>query len=83
MKVPLLRRRGRRRRRQGWLFFGNCILITCEDQRTTTPSLRSFPSFAGGELKAFIFFVCDRVQPNYNSFVGVGVDGNVCELTIG
>jgi len=34
----------------GWLFFGDCILITFEDQRTTTRSLRSPPYFAGGQL---------------------------------
>ncbi len=28
------------------------ILITCEDQRTTTRSLRSPPSFAGGQLSS-------------------------------
>ena len=33
----------------GWLFFGDRILITFEDQKTTTPSLRSFPSRRGGQ----------------------------------
>jgi len=38
----------------GWLLFGICILIICEDQRTTTPVVfDAFPSFAGGELEAF------------------------------
>ena len=48
--APLLRRRGNAEG-MGWLFFGNRILITFEDQRTTTPVVfDAFPSFAGGEL---------------------------------
>ena len=48
VKVPLLRRRGNAEG-MGWLFFGNCVLITFEDQRTTTPVVfDAFPSFAGG-----------------------------------
>jgi hypothetical protein len=48
--APLLRRRGTSVAR-GWLFFGNRILTTCEDQKTTTPAVFDvFPSFAGGEF---------------------------------
>jgi len=47
---PLLRRRGTSVAR-GWLFFGGGVLITFEDQITTTPVVfDAFPSFAGGEL---------------------------------
>ncbi|HMF71278.1 MAG TPA: hypothetical protein VK616_07370, partial [Flavitalea sp.] len=75
-RTPLLRRRGSAEG-AGWLFFGLRRLLVCGYQRTTTRSLRSPPSFAGGQLLLHLYlfiFLCRSVNSiNYfDSFSGFG-----------